>query len=100
MRVAAPVSFIVDTTTVIDKKWAALNCFASQIVRNDTKTETLVSSPLLRSSLEARDASYGAHIGVAYGEGYIVKSPLPINDPLRFFSSAGLNRALFFPEES
>lgn len=100
MRVAAPVSFVVDTSPVIEQKWAALNCFSSQIVRSDSTVQTLVSSPLLRSSLEARDASFGALIGVSFGEGYIVKSPIPIGDPVSFFASASLHRALFFPEES
>lgn len=99
MRVEAKVSLVVDISGVIEQKRAAIACYRSQIVRLDAGQPTLVSSPLLQSSLDARDGSFGAKIGVSFGEGFIARSPLPVSDPTAFFRAANLNAALSFPEE-
>lgn len=84
MRVEASTSFIVDISSVIDKKWNAIKAFGSQF---ELKNEhpTLISSPLNLSSLKAREEYYGSMIGSSAGEPYVMKSPPPLYDPVNTF---------------
>ena len=96
MRVEAKPSFIVDISAFRSKKLEAIQCYSSQTVRSDEKANTLISSPLSLTSLEARDAHYGAKIGAAYGEPYVVRTGVSISDPVKHFSENPTAEALSF----
>lgn len=96
-------SFVVDISSVIEKKYAAVTCFRSQIVRAATLTEKdgmqpLASSPLMVDSLRARDGYYGAMIGTAAGEAYISRSVVHIPDPIAHAATNPFSNVLLFPE--
>lgn len=106
MRHIAEASFVVDVSAHYDTKRAAIRCHGSQVNAPPGTGPgsasavaafggTLVGSALSLSSLEARDAFYGAQIGVAFGEPYLVDEAVPIDDPVAHFR--GRPPALFFP---
>lgn len=74
--------FVVDVGSVYDTKRAAIACHASQV--GDGRP-TLVNDPVGRDAFEVRDRYWGASIGVAYGEPYLLGTPLPLSDPLAHF---------------
>lgn len=98
LRHLAEPSFVVDVTSVYEQKRAAVRCYASQVQPRPDAPRTLVGSPLSLSSLEARDAFYGAQVGVAYGEPYVLRETLGLNDPLEHFRRNSFARPLFFPQ--
>ncbi len=98
MRHLAEPSLVVDITEAFERKRAAIGCYASQVEPRPDAPPTLVGSPLSRSSLEARDAFYGARIGVAYGEPYVLRETLGLADPVDHFRRNSFARPLFFPE--
>jgi N-acetylglucosamine malate deacetylase 1 len=98
LRHLAEPSFVVDVTSVYEQKRAAVRCYASQVQPRPDAPPTLVGSPLSLSSLEARDAFYGAQVGVAYGEPYVVRETLGLVDPLEHFRRNSFARPLFFPQ--
>lgn len=78
-------SFIVDTSSAWEKKARAIACHASQVVRRDAGTPTLISEPLAIAAIEARDRSRGSEIGVRYGEALRSPQALGVGDPLAFY---------------
>lgn len=98
MRRLTTPSFVVDVTAAYPTKRAAIACYGSQVAPSASGPATLVGSPLSLSSLEARDAFYGAQIGVAYGEPFVVREQIAVPDPVAYFASQGPQRPLFFPE--
>jgi bacillithiol biosynthesis deacetylase BshB1 len=99
MRHLAEPSFVVDTTGVHARKMAAVRCYGSQVLAQAGAPATLVGSALSLSSLEARDAFYGAQIGVAFGEPYVVRETLGLADPLDHFRRNHFGgKPLYFPE--
>jgi bacillithiol biosynthesis deacetylase BshB1 len=100
MRVAFEPSFISDISEVQERKMKAAAAYSSQIVREgDDKQQksppTLVSSPLSLSSIEARDAQYGAQIGCAFGEPFLTRQTVRIDDPVLHFSELQKDPSLF-----
>ena len=98
LRHLAEPSFVVDVTPVYEQKRAAVRCYASQVQPRPDAPPTLVGSPLSLSSLEARDAFYGAQVGVAYGEPYVLRETLGLIDPVEHFRRNSFARPLFFPQ--
>jgi bacillithiol biosynthesis deacetylase BshB1 len=98
LRHLAEPSFVVDVTSVYEQKRAAVRCYASQVQPSPGAPPTLVGSPLSLSSLEARDAFYGAQVGVAYGEPYVLRETLGLIDPVEHFRRNSFARPLFFPQ--
>ncbi len=70
-RFEFPPSFIVDTTNFHAKKLAALQAYKSQF-------DSL-------ERISTRDKQYGTYIGVKYGEPFLVREALKIEDPVEFF---------------
>lgn len=97
MRHLAEPSFVVDVSAAHDRKMQAVRCYASQVEARADAPPTLVGSALSLSSLEARDAFYGAQIGVAHGEPYVVRETLGLADPLDHFRRNAFARPLYFP---
>lgn len=98
MRHLAEPSLVVDVTAAFDRKMEAIRCYASQVEPRADAPPTLVGSPLSLTSLEARDRFYGARIGVAYGEPYVLRETLGLGDPVDHFRRNSFARPLFFPE--
>ena len=94
MRVDAQASFVCDVTEAYDKKLEAINCYQSQIKRSESNS--LISSPLTIHSIKARDSFFGAQIGVAYGEPYILRHAIKIDDPVNYFDYLDLSPALLY----
>jgi bacillithiol biosynthesis deacetylase BshB1 len=84
-------SFIVDTTDAHAQKMNAIRAYASQFHRPDqpevtpASGETLIGRPEFLDLIEARDRRYGAQIGAKYGEPFLVREALKVDDPVAFF---------------
>jgi len=84
-------SFIVDIADAHAKKMNAIRAYASQFHRPDlpestpASGETLIGRPEFLDLIEARDRRYGAQIGVKYGEPFLVREALKVDDPVAFF---------------
>ena len=84
-------SFIVDITDAQPQKMNAIRAYASQFHRPDqpestpASGETLIGRPEFLELIEARDRRYGAQIGVKYGEAFLVREALRVDDPIAFF---------------
>lgn len=97
-RTEGKLSFITDISAVKEKKLRAIRAYRSQIERaSERAVDTLISSPLTVSSIEARDGYYGGMIGTAAGEGFIALNHLRIDDPVSFFAASAATQPLFFP---
>ena len=95
MRQTFEPSFVTDITDFIDIKRNSIKAHKSQVGLEGTGHDTLVSSPLLLSSLEARDGFYGGMAGVAYAEPFFMKGPISMDDPHKFLSNVKTNKAFF-----
>ena len=60
-----------------ETKRRALACHVSQFAPTQADAvSTRLTSPRFRQLIESRDAQFGAHIGVAFAEGFVVKQLL------------------------
>jgi N-acetylglucosamine malate deacetylase 1 len=77
----APPSFVVDITGVWDVKMRAVRAFASQFAPGPGETVTL---PFDRFQLavESNARRHGERIGVQYGEGFLMREPIEVDDLL------------------
>ena len=82
-------SFIVDISEYHEKKMESILCYKSQFHHQDKadfgEDETLISGPEFLSRIEARDKHYGSLIGVKFGEPFLVREAIKVNDPVDFF---------------
>ena len=88
-RFEFPPSFVVDISSFHDKKLDAIKSYASQF-DNPNKAdhgtdETLISRPDFIQRIETRDRQYGTYVGVEFGEPFLVREALKIDDPVEFF---------------
>ncbi len=83
-RVSIQPDLVVDVTPAMEKKEQALRCHAGQLFTGiDTQqAQTPLSQPGFLDQWRARHAHYGALIGVGYGEAYVIRSPVPVRNPL------------------
>ncbi len=82
-------SFIVDISDFHEQKVAAIQAYKSQF-HNPGKAafgeeETNISSPEFLEAIITRAKQYGSYIGVQYGEPFLVREPMQLNDPVDFF---------------
>lgn len=74
-------TFVVDVTSVWDRRVAALRAFRSQFDAADDGPETFISTPAFLQFVEARARAYGYRIGAAYGEPLLYRhGPVGIAD--------------------
>ncbi len=82
-------SFIVDISDFHAKKMKSILSYKSQFHHQDKAEfgddETLVSKPEFLDRIITRDRQYGTYIGVKYGEPFLVREAIKINDLVDFF---------------
>jgi LmbE family N-acetylglucosaminyl deacetylase len=70
-------SFVVDVSRCYETKRRALACHVSQFApRGADAVKTRLTSERFQQRIESRDALFGAEIGVAFAEGFVVKQTL------------------------
>lgn len=70
-------SFVIDVSAHYDTKRRALACHRSQFSPADAAARpTRLTSPRFAQLIESRDAQFGALIGTAHAEGFIVREPI------------------------
>ncbi len=86
-------SFVVDITECHDQKIKAIQAYRSQFDHPDKKKfgddETLISRPEFLEKITTRDRYYGSSIGTTFGEPFLVREPLRLDDPIGFFDTSG-----------
>jgi bacillithiol biosynthesis deacetylase BshB1 len=87
-------SFIVDISAYHDRKMSAVLAYQSQFFQRPEEggpppetpeAETILSRPEFLDAIEIRDRRQGALIGAKYGEPFVVREPLAVDDPAAFF---------------
>lgn len=70
-------SFVIDVSEHYDRKREALACHRSQFAPADpAAVPTRLSHATFQQLIESRDAQFGALIGVAFAEGFVVRDPV------------------------
>ena len=70
-------SFVVDVSAHYETKWRALECYQSQFAPATAgAVATRLTAPTFRRLIESRDSQFGARIGVAHAEGFVVRQPV------------------------
>jgi bacillithiol biosynthesis deacetylase BshB1 len=82
-------SFIVDISDFHDRKIRSILAYKSQFHHEHKAefgdAETLISQPEFLERVVTRDKQYGAYIGVMYGEPFLVREAIKVDDPVAFF---------------
>jgi len=82
-------SFIVDISDFHEQKVKSILAYKSQFDHPQKAEfgdeETLISHPEFMDKIATRDKQYGAYIGVRYGEPFLVREALKLDDPVAFF---------------
>ena len=91
-RVEVEPSFAVDISEFMDVKQRAVNCHASQL---RGVVPTMVGSAASGEALRARDARWGAQLGVAAAEAFVVGRLVAVADPVAAFGGEGGGPTLF-----
>jgi len=76
-------SFIVDVSGHYDKKHEAIKAHYSQFGDDGLKTLAVLGVKTPLQFIESRDRLHGAQIGKAYGEAFLVRTPVPVEDPVK-----------------
>ena len=77
-------SFVVDVSEDYDTKRRALDCHRSQFTPDAEDTvPTRLTTPRFRQLIETRDAGFGASVGVAFAEGFVVREPIVRPDVMK-----------------
>ena len=91
-------SFIVDITACHDRKMTAVQSYGSQFYTPEAKKlgdeETNISRPEFLEAIITRAKQYGSYIGAGYGEPFLVREPMRLDDPVSFFGSEYLQGLL------
>ena len=84
-------SFVVNITDCHDQKIKAIQAYRSQFDHPDKSEfgdeETLISRPEFLEKITTRDKYYGSSIGTTFGEPFLVREPLRLDDPISFFDT-------------
>lgn len=88
-------SFIVDVSETHEQKLQAIRAYKSQFHNPDKmeygEDETNISRPEFMQSIITRARQYGSYIGVGYGEPFLVREAIRIDDPVAAFGPEYLN---------
>jgi bacillithiol biosynthesis deacetylase BshB1 len=86
-------SFVIDISSVWERKLAAVTAYQSQFLPEDGKSRTDISRPEFLRFIEAQAVVFGAMIGTSYGEAFYLPGPVPLRE------LPGLGKAPFLPGE-
>ena len=76
-------TFIVDITAQFERKMAAIYAYATQFKPDDTfYKQTRLTSHDYNWGIVHRMAHYGAAIGAQYGEGFLIRGRMKVENPL------------------
>jgi bacillithiol biosynthesis deacetylase BshB1 len=85
-------SFVVNITECHDQKIKAIQAYRSQFDHPDKSEfgddETLISRPEFLERITTRDGFHGSSIGTTFGEPFLVREPLRLDDPIGFFATS------------
>jgi bacillithiol biosynthesis deacetylase BshB1 len=73
-------SFVMDVSSVWERKMAAVAACGSQVQAEGSGLETALSRPEYLRFIEAQAIYYGAMIGAAYGEPFYSPGPVPLRE--------------------
>ena len=77
INTSATPSFVIDVSAHYETKRAALACYRSQFAPSGPDAvATRLTVDSFRQLIESRDAQFGAQIGVAFAEGFVVREPV------------------------
>jgi bacillithiol biosynthesis deacetylase BshB1 len=77
-------TFIVDISAQFERKMQAILAYSTQFKPDDTSYEqTVLTSPEYHWMQRNRMGYYGSLIGVRYGEGFLIRGRLQIDNPLQ-----------------
>ncbi len=77
--------FVVDISSVIDRRMDAVRCYRSQFDSPQTDFPVRIASKRFLDSIQSNLGHYGSLIGVAYGEPYDTEVPLAVRDLVSLF---------------
>lgn len=82
-------SFIIDVSAYHDQKVQAIQAYKSQFHNPDKSDygleDTNISTPAFLEAIITRAKQYGSYIGVEYGEPFLVREHMRLDDPVAFF---------------
>lgn len=85
------VSFVVDITSVFDRKLKAVRAYKSQFLPQPGDTQlTFISRPEFLDNLISRARNYGSQIGVEYGEPFYVREMNRVDDIVSWSEGQGV----------
>jgi len=73
-------SFVLDISTVWQRKMEVLAAYKSQFESDGKGFETPISQPEFMKFIEARAVWFGAMIGTSYGEPFLSPGPIPLRE--------------------
>ncbi|WP_210365460.1 bacillithiol biosynthesis deacetylase BshB1 [Bacillus sp. REN3] len=73
--------FVIDISSTMDRKVAALNAYSSQFEKGETTFETPLVNGYIES-VEAREKLFGKEVGTEFAEGFKSKKPILIQKDL------------------
>jgi bacillithiol biosynthesis deacetylase BshB1 len=82
-------SFIVDVSDTFEEKMKAIHSYESQFNNEKGGDEgaTYIGTPEFLQSIETRSRYWGNKIGVPFGEPFLVREPIKMDDPVDHFTS-------------
>ncbi len=92
-------SFIVDISSVFERKYKVVESYQSQVSPAAEGPKTLIGSDLNLNSLKARDQYYGAMIGAQAGEPYRMREAVALADPVAHIRAEQKKMVYFFKPE-
>jgi bacillithiol biosynthesis deacetylase BshB1 len=93
-RIEFQPSFIVDITECHTRKLNAIQAYESQFQLELDQKEININRPQFLEAVVARAKQYGSYIGADYGEPFLVREPLRMDDPVNFFDAQYLDALL------
>lgn len=79
---------VIDVSPTIDRKMAALACYASQFLRAPGSPATPLNAAGFLERVRARAAACGIELGLGHAEAFFPDRPLAAADPFHFLATA------------
>jgi bacillithiol biosynthesis deacetylase BshB1 len=85
-RLDTAFSFVVDTSDSFDDKLKAIQAYHSQFDQSSSEPQTYISRPQFIDMIIARNKFFGSKIEAAYGEPFLSREALRVDDPVAFLT--------------